>query len=55
MDNQTPREPPAWAEALEQARADVAAGRIVDGAEIHKELRASLARMALRSAKAHAD
>ena len=55
MDNQMPSEPPGWAEALKQARADVAAGRVVEGAVMHNELRASLARAAAQKPKASAD
>jgi hypothetical protein len=37
--------PPGWTEALNRAEADVAAGDVVDGAEIHAELAASIERM----------
>jgi hypothetical protein len=40
------RSPPQeWIDALDRAKADVAAGRVVDGAEIHRELTASIERM----------
>ena len=34
-----------WIDALDRAKADVAAGRVVDGAEIYRELSASIERM----------
>lgn len=34
-----------WINALDQGLADLAAGRVVDGATIHAELRASIERM----------
>lgn len=37
--------PKEWVDALDEAEADLAAGRICDGAIIHAELRASIERM----------
>jgi hypothetical protein len=45
--------PPSWIEALDRAEADVAAGRVVDGVEIHADLSASIERM--RPGKGDAD
>ena len=40
------RQPPKdWSDALDRAKADVAAGRVVDGAELHRKLEASIGRM----------
>ena len=44
MDDTRPP-PQDWIDALDRAEADVAAGRVVDGAEIHRELAASIERM----------
>ena len=44
MDDTRPP-PQDWTDALDRAGADVAAGRVVDGAEIHRELAASIKRM----------
>lgn len=44
MDNTRPP-PQRWIDALDQAKADIAAGRIVDGVEIHRELKASIKRL----------
>ena len=44
--DKTPQAPPQeWIDALDRADADVAAGRVVDGAAIHSELCASIERM----------
>jgi hypothetical protein len=44
-DPQPPGEPPkAWLEAIDRAEADVAAGRVTDGAAIHARLQASIAK-----------
>ena len=43
MDKDAPP-PQDWIEALDEARADLAAGRVVDGAEIHREFEASIER-----------
>ena len=37
--------PPAWREALERSRADVAGGRVVDGASVRRRIKESIARM----------
>jgi hypothetical protein len=47
--DQTP--PQEWIDALARADADVAAGRLVDGAEIHRDLQAALDRMQDRAAR----
>ena len=44
MDDTRPS-PQEWIDALARAEADVAAGRVVDGAAIHRELAASIERM----------
>ncbi len=44
MDDTRPP-PQNWIDALDRAEADVAAGRVVDGAEIHRELAGSIERM----------
>ena len=56
MDDVRPLPAPAgWLEALDRAEADVAAGRVVDGAAIHGELAASIRRMERRRAEAETD
>ncbi len=52
MDDEVPQaEPPrSWIEALDRADADIAAGRVVDGAVIHKMLDDALERLSRRSA-----
>lgn len=56
MDDVRPLSPPAgWLEALARAEADVAAGRVVDGAAVHAGLAASVERMQRRKAEAEAD
>jgi len=45
MDNASKPLPQKWVEALDRAEADVAAGRVVDGAEIHRDLDASIKHM----------
>lgn len=48
-DTDTIGEPPKqWIDALDQGLADLAAGRVVDGAAIHVELHASIERMKRR-------
>ena len=37
--------PKEWVDALARAEADLAAGRVCDGAAMHAELRASIKRM----------
>ena len=44
MDKDAPP-PQDWTAALDEARADLAAGRVEDGAEMHRELQASIERM----------
>ena len=48
-ERKAPRE---WVDALAEAEADLAAGRVYDGAIIHAELRASIKRMERRGASA---
>jgi hypothetical protein len=52
MDDEVPQTepPPSWIEALDRADADIAAGRVVDGAVIHKMLDEALERLSRRSA-----
>ncbi len=53
MDDVRPLSAPVgWLEALDRAEADVAAGRVVDGADIHADLTASIERMKRRRAEA---
>jgi hypothetical protein len=53
MDDVRPLPTPAgWLEALDRAEADVGAGRVVDGADIHAELAATIERMKRRKAEA---
>jgi hypothetical protein len=40
--------PKSWVDALDRAEEDVAAGRVVDGPEIHRELRAAIERIEAR-------
>jgi len=42
--------PPEWLEALAKTETDLAAGRIVPGEEIMRELRESLARLEAKAA-----
>jgi hypothetical protein len=51
MDDEVPQtEPPrSWIEALDRADADIAAGRVVDGALIHKMLEDALDRLGRRN------
>lgn len=44
--------PAEWLEALAESEADLAAGRIVPGEEVMRELRESLARLEARAAGA---
>ena len=41
----TGKPPKEWIDALDQGLADLAAKRVVDGAAVHVELRASIERM----------
>jgi hypothetical protein len=43
--NDTRPPPQNWIDALDRAEADVAAGCVVDGAEMHRKLKASIERM----------
>ncbi len=46
MDETNPKAPPPhWIEALDRAEADVAAGRVYDGAAVRQRLRDSIRRM----------
>jgi hypothetical protein len=45
MDDHTNPVPAEWLEALEESDADIAAGRIVSGEAVIRELYASLARL----------
>ena len=56
MDDVRPLPAPAgWLEALARAEADVADGRVVDGAAVHAGLAASVERMQRRKAEADTD
>ena len=48
----TAREPPTeWINALDRAEADVAVGRVFDGAAVRQRLRDSIARMTTNAAR----
>lgn len=56
MDDRTDtprRAPQEWIDALEEAEADVAAGRTVDGQVIHEQLRRALAELEAEMAADH--
>ena len=56
MDDVRPLSPPVgWLEALDRAEADLASGRVADGAAVHAELTASIERMQRRKAEAETD
>jgi hypothetical protein len=50
MTNDSLPPPKSWIDALHRAEDDVAAGRVVDGAEIHRELLATARRIEEREA-----
>lgn len=43
--------PPGWLEILEESEAEVAAGQILSGEVVHRELRESIARLEAKAAK----
>ena len=45
MDTNQPRVPNAWTKALEESRADLAAGRTVDGQAMRQRLRDTIKQM----------
>ena len=50
MDNNRPPVPAEWLEALAESDADLAAGRIVSGVEVLRDLQESLARLEAKAA-----
>ena len=50
MDNVADNTPPGWLEILAESDAELAAGQIVSGATVHRELQESIARLEAKAA-----
>jgi hypothetical protein len=50
MDTVADNIPPGWLEILEESEAELAAGQIVSGEAVHRELRESIARLEAKAA-----